>query len=499
MNFAAFADCETIQLAQILNSLAFKPMRTSKISLLLSFLFPLVGIAADEKKGIGAIEDEVSYTNDIAPIVKNFCTTCHAGDDPEGDLQLTTYEQVREATEKGDLLHRITDADDPMPEDGLMPLQYRRTIRQWAEKGYRNKGTASAATPRENYQDYKPPVIRPVDVSRQGFSFLEKMQGHWVGSMKLLGTDYDWMAFDYRAVSPSHVHGIYEGGTIGNLFTSFFVADFKGTKTLMARNGGILNGIYRTSYFVLEEVKESRRKSSYHFVDAYGGDDIMYMDIVFSGDSIDFKAYTSRFGLKAPKLHMDFKGKRKRPELAAAAAKAVGFPKNEVAFQFPNPMPRPEWTKEYPMTSASYIWEEKGKDLLELAKASKDPITIEQIPHLAKLTVSVERNEKTKGKNLHLYLSQKALTDESGKLIRRGRYARMDLLDTLLSFPELGAKSEEFTFTYLHPGKYYVTVLADMDEDWYPTVGDITHPLISIEVKPKSHETIRVTGLNVVN
>ena len=50
-------------------------------------------------------------------------------------------------------------------------------------------------------------------------------------------------------------YGIFEGGTIGNLFTSFFVADFKGRRMLMARNDDILNGIYRTSYFVLDQVR----------------------------------------------------------------------------------------------------------------------------------------------------------------------------------------------------------------------------------------------------
>ena len=80
------------------------------------------------------------------------------------------------------------------------------------------------------------------------------MPGHWVGKMKLMGKPIDWFAFDYRPISPSHIHGIFEGGSMGNLFTSFFVADYKGTKTIMARNGGILSGFYRTSYFVLDKI-----------------------------------------------------------------------------------------------------------------------------------------------------------------------------------------------------------------------------------------------------
>ena len=114
-----------------------------------------------------------------------------------------------------------------------------------------------------------------------------------------MGQSYDWFSFDYRAIAPSHIHGIYEGGTMGNLFTSFFVTEYKGKRTIMARNGGVLNDIYRTSYFVLDSVKYSGGDSYYRLVDAYGGDQIMYMELTFSGDDLSFNSYTSQFGMKS--------------------------------------------------------------------------------------------------------------------------------------------------------------------------------------------------------
>ena len=54
-----------------------------------------------------------------------------------------------------------------------------------------------------------------------GFEFLEKMQGHWVGSMLIIADELDWFAFDFRATAPSQIQGIFEEGTIGNLFNSF--------------------------------------------------------------------------------------------------------------------------------------------------------------------------------------------------------------------------------------------------------------------------------------
>lgn len=447
-----------------------------------------------------AINDEVSYSNDIAPVVKNFCVSCHAGDDPEGDFVLTSYEDVRHHVEKGTLLKRINDAKKPMPQSGLMPPYMRRMFQIWADTGFINKGTKDSRDARTDFKKYTPPVIKPVDINRDGFKLLSHMQGHWVGSMNLMGQDMDWMAFDFRAIAPSHVHGIFEGGTIGNLFTSFFVTNFNGKRTIMARNGGLLNGIYRTSYFVLDYVEHARGGSYYRLVDAYGGEDIMWMELTFYGDKIEFNSYTSRFGLTSPpKIHMAFKGKRMHPELAARAAQTVGFPKNVIDLDLSRGLPKPTWTKDFTQTSASYLCEESGKSLVELGKIAKDPYRIDQMPHVAELTVAVKRNTRISGKKLNIYLSSRALTDAHGKFITQFGYIREDLLNSLLLFPEISGKQNEFTFTYLHPGDYYLTVVADMNEDGLPSPGDVTHARRKIAVKPNSKSSVSITDMNVQN
>ncbi|MBC8289581.1 MAG: hypothetical protein H8E37_04605 [Planctomycetes bacterium] len=470
---------------------------SATLAVLILLLSPGEAHAQAEKKK--PIRDEVSYTNDIRPVVNNFCTTCHAGDDPEGEFVLTSYKNVRKYTEKGKLLKRINDADEPMPQSGLMPLYMRRLFQKWADGGYVNVGKRKSTASSKKYAEFKPPLITPVDVSRQGFEMLEYMQGHWVGSMNLMGQDFDWMAFDYRAIAPSHVHGIFEGGTIGNLFTSFFVTKFKGRKTIMARNGGILNGIYRTSYFVLDKVQYGKDWAYYRLVDSYGGQGIMWMELTFSGNTLEWNSYTSRFGLTEPQLHMAFKGKQKHPELAAAAAKAVGFPENVAAFDFSKGLPKPNWSVKAPQTSASYIWEDKTKSILELGRIARDPVRVDQMPYLSQLKVTVKRTAATRGKKLHMYLSRRALTDGSGKFITQGGYIRLDLLDGLLSFPEVSGKQDEFTYTYLHPGRYFLTVVADMDADGYPSPGDISHPVMPIEVKPKSSSAVMIGNLTVKN
>lgn len=445
------------------------------------------------------MQDEISYTNDIRPIVNNFCTTCHAGDNPEGEFVLTSYADVRKHAEEGDLLSRINDEENPMPQNGLLPKYMRRLFQVWADNGFLNVGKKQAKTEARKFADFTPPTITPVDINQQGFDLLEHMQGHWVGSMNLMGQDIEWFALDYRAIAPSHVHGIFEGGTIGNLFTSFFVTNFNGKRTIMARNGGILNGIYRTSYFVLDQVQYGKDWSYYRLVDAYGGEDIMWMELTFHKDTLEFNSYTSRFGLTEPKKHMSFQAQRMHPHLAAEAAKVVGFPKNVVDFDFSQGLPEPTWADEYPLTSASYIWEEKGKDLLELAEIARDPYRIDQMPHIARLTVIADRSPSIAGKKLHIYLSDQPLTDKRGKFLTQFGYLREDVGNSILMFPEIAASQNEFTFTYLHPGNYYLTVFADMDADGYPSPGDVSAASMSISVEPGSDAKLTVGEITVKN
>jgi len=155
------------------------------------------------------LRDEISFSNDIQPIVENFCTTCHAGKDPDGEVLLTSYAEVRKMVEKGDLLNRINNTDDPMPPSGKIPAYMRRMFKTWAQTGFIDKGKQESDRPAIDYGDFTPPVITPVDLGDNeiAFQLLEKMQGHWVGSMWLMGQDWDWMAFDFRAIEKSHIHG----------------------------------------------------------------------------------------------------------------------------------------------------------------------------------------------------------------------------------------------------------------------------------------------------
>lgn len=444
---------------------------------------------------------DVSYETHVKPIIRGYCTTCHGGSAPSAGVNLKTYKNVRHHAEKGMLLKRINDYKNPMPQGGLMPRNEREMILKWAKNNYleRSATTTSETEKKPSYQ-FIPPTITPVNIDEKGFDFLTQLQGHWVGDIYILGQKMPWFAFDYRPISQAHVHGIFEGGSMGNLFTSFFIANFKGTNTLMARNGGILNGIYRTSYFILDEMKVNGGESYYRFVDAYGGKNIMWMELTFSGDQLQFNSYTSRFGTYSPpKKHMKFKAKKMHPGLAQEAAKAVGFPQKKIEMEFPNGIEIQNWGKETPTTSASYIWEDVSQDIVTLGKLAKDPCRIDQMPYLSKLKVKLKKNATIADKKIQLYLSRKPLTDVNGKFTQEYGYIKRSVMNEVLTFPEINADQQEFTFTYLHPGKYYVTAFADMDANMAPTKGDIANKSVEIVVPPLSEQEITIDNITFKN
>lgn len=337
--------------------------------------------------------------------------------------------------------------------------------------------------------------IKPVDINTKGFELLEHMQGHWIGYNMVINNEYSWFAFDFRANSPSQIHGIYEGGTIGNLLTSFFVTDFKDTRTIMARNGGLLNGIYRSSYFVLDSVSSTADGDFYRLVDAEGSTNVMWMELMFKGDSLNFNAYTGQLGLSFPPTrHMTFKGKKENLFLAQAAATAVNFPQNIPTWDFSNEFTKSDFYLNQGDTaakSASFL-SQGNYDVETLAFMSRDPFIITDHEYLAYLDVTVVRNALINNQKLFVNLSIDPLTDTNGYLIEQN-------FNSILLFPELSETSNLLKFTYLHPGDYYITVIADANGDGYPSAGDVTHVSQLITISPEQQHNITIDNINIQN
>ncbi|MDG1176589.1 MAG: hypothetical protein P8N07_12470 [Flavobacteriales bacterium] len=80
--------------------------------------------------------DTITYDSHINNIVSLNCRGCHSGTNPQGNLLLENYNQVRNSAETGTLIQRINDVPNPMPTTGLMPTQTRSIFDSWVNNGF---------------------------------------------------------------------------------------------------------------------------------------------------------------------------------------------------------------------------------------------------------------------------------------------------------------------------------------------------------------------------
>ncbi len=83
----------------------------------------------------------VSYSGTIATIINKYCTGCHSGATPGGDITLTNYTEVSTIAADGSLMGTITHNPDyiSMPYGGSwLPDCKIDEIRIWVDNGYPN-------------------------------------------------------------------------------------------------------------------------------------------------------------------------------------------------------------------------------------------------------------------------------------------------------------------------------------------------------------------------
>ena len=234
----------------------------------------------------------------------------------------------------------------------------------------------------------------------------------------------------------------------------------------------------------------------FRLVDAIGGAATMYMELRFVQDSLYFNAYTSRLGANIiPTRHMTFKASKQYPELARAAATAVGFPQNVPAWDFSGGF-NEDWLYRNPgdnePKSATFLAADAVKDVFTLAVESGDPFTIADHPYLGYLQVDIVRNQQIAGVPWFLYLSTSPLTDDFGFLVND-----LEPYNTVLKFSDIVGSSDSFTFTYLHPGAYYVNVIADANADGLISVGDVSAPSVPVTIAPEGQHQVTID--NIIN
>ncbi len=294
----------------------------------------------------------------------------------------------------------------------------------------------------------------------KGYQLLTDLTGHWVGNNETAFGNYDWFAFDFRPISASQVHSIYEGGSNQNIITSVFIADFEGEKQIMARNGGWLGNQYRATYFVLDMTENDGNAKYYRLVDAVGKEKRAYMEFRFENDTLYFDAYKDHSGaLDEPVHHMGFKGVNLNPDFAQKAIEQFDFPQEVSEVNLEN-----KFVNLIDSDSALFLEE------------SADPFPKSQHGYLSDLTINITKDESILNDQLLLYLSTESLIDENGQV-------NFENLNTkVVRTIDVQADESFYTTTYLHPDSYFVTAFTDKDNNFYPSTGDIGSISQAIEV-----------------
>lgn len=91
------------------------------------------------------------YTDDVHPLLVEFCLDCHAGNEPEGDLDLSGFLSLREVRAAPRVWQKVDaqlEAEEMPPSDEQQPTpEQRRLFREWVVRYLRTEAFANAGDP----------------------------------------------------------------------------------------------------------------------------------------------------------------------------------------------------------------------------------------------------------------------------------------------------------------------------------------------------------------
>lgn len=295
-----------------------------------------------------------------------------------------------------------------------------------------------------------------------GFSILEKIPGIWNGpvtSSTPLGSYPEWIV-DFRPISASNISAKNELDRLNDIFMSFFIVKHDCQNKIAFRNGGGFAGLERISYMLLDSVFENSSLSYYRFSDPIAKGKRVYSDVVFKNDSMIIEVYTNKYNtLTEPVSHMKWKASLRDATSAEDAIALFDFPKKQLEQDFTNTF--------------------NGLSEAVFYSMAQDPFPVEDQPHIGNTTVTVNINNPAivdNTKKVLILVSTEPLFNgfifNIGNLAFRSRYVFVD-----------AANITDFTFDYMHPGKYYVNAIYDTDGDFLFSSGDYMNSNFDMEVE----------------
>ena len=111
-------------------------MKNLKIVLLAMIGLFVVSCESTTVQDVSTVVTNPTYDAHIKPVMISKCTSCHSGGNQNPNL--TTYTEVKTATETGNLLCRLdATCGNIMPQSGRLPQATIDMINKWADLNYR--------------------------------------------------------------------------------------------------------------------------------------------------------------------------------------------------------------------------------------------------------------------------------------------------------------------------------------------------------------------------
>ena len=287
------------------------------------------------------------------------------------------------------------------------------------------------------------PEQPPVEQFPKGYEFLNEVCGIWGGpvcSGTSVGDFPDWQT-DFRPISASQVTAKNELNKLNDIFMGFFVGIYNNKKVLFFRNGGYFAGMQRVSYLLCDSIFINSTFKYFRFIDCKAGPDRTRSEIIFRNDSMIFSTFVNN------NFHFRYDAKNIDRSIADSVKTALNYPQSNT------------------MIDLSSVFDNRSDAVYY--SFSGDPYPETSHPHLGITNLSYSFDGSITPdpqKKVIIIITAKPLFDgfifNANNLKYRTRYVI------------LNADETNFSFTYMHPGTYYINLLYDVNGDMMVNAGD---------------------------
>ncbi|MBS1624039.1 MAG: hypothetical protein JST83_08480 [Bacteroidetes bacterium] len=324
-----------------------------------------------------------------------------------------------------------------------------------------------------------PPVSPPDSITAstavKGYGLLSRISGIWDGpvtSTTALGGYPEWIV-DFRPISGGQVSAKNELDTMNDIFMSFFIVYDSSEYKLCFRNGGSFAGMKRVSYLITDSVSETGTQAYYRFSDFVKGTRRAWSEVIFHDDSMILRSYTNKNNsLSSAVLHMEWRAGRQDTSSCQAARQAFGYPRKEMVKNF---------SSTFAGLTESIFYTLNG-----------DPYPESAQPYLGQSTLSFSFSSvlpaPDPNKSVLMFVTTQPMI--SGFSIN---YAS---LKTRSRYVILASGDRSYTFTYMHPGTYYVYAIYDADGNHTMSSGDYVSATNTTFTLPATGTASQTTQIN---